>query len=122
MRELPTGSDGRGPGRIVITLDRAAGEVCYRIQLSSGAAPTNGEIRDKDSGEAVVALFAGPDLTSVVSGTDGGGGQAYEGRACRNGIKSETIDAILDRPERYSVNVFNERFPGKALQGDLAAG
>jgi hypothetical protein len=103
-------TDEDGTGTASVVLDPDAGTACWNLSAEGidpvtishihvGAAGTDGDV--------VVDL----DL----DGFDG----TSEG--CNDAADAEALQAIIDNPAGYYVNLHNEAFPGGAIRGQLAA-
>lgn len=102
-------TDADGSGTATIVLDPDAGTACWTFSVAgidpvtvshihTGAAGTNGGV--------VVDL----DLDGFDGSSEG----------CNDAADAATLEAIIDDPAAYYVNVHNEAFPGGAIRGQLA--
>ena len=102
-------TDADGSGTATIVLDPDAGTACWTFSVAgidpvtvshihTGAAGTNGGV--------VVDL----DLDGFDGSSEG----------CNDAADAATLEAIIDNPAAYYVNVHNEAFPGGAIRGQLA--
>jgi hypothetical protein len=108
--EIPPGdTDGAGTASVVIV--PAAGTVCYDITTKDIAAATMSHIHVGAAGVAGDVV--------VPLDTDGFDGAT---KACTEGQDAAALQAIIDNPAGYYVNVHNADFPGGAVRGQLAAG
>jgi hypothetical protein len=107
--EIPGPGDPDGQGSAIVTIDQAAGEVCYAIVVSGIALPATGahiHVGTSDvAGDIVVPLEAPGE-----NGASGG---------CVTGVDPALIEAILADPDGYYVNVHSEEFPAGAIRGQL---
>jgi hypothetical protein len=107
--EIPGPGDPDGQGSAIVTIDQAAGEVCYAIVVSGIALPATGahiHVGTSDvAGDIVVPLEAPGE-----NGASGG---------CVTGVDPALIEAILADPDGYYVNVHTEEFPAGAIRGQL---
>lgn len=106
--EVPPG-DPDGSGTASITIDPATGEVCFDITVSNIADATASHIH---AGAAGVAgdVVVGLD-TDGFSGTTEG---------CVMAPAEADLQAIVDSPADFYVNVHTADFPGGAVRGQLA--
>ena len=103
-----TDADGTGSARIVVDPD--AGTACWELTAENidpvtishihiGAAGTDGDV--------VVDL----DLDGFEGSSEG----------CNEAADAAALQAIIENPAGYYVNLHNEAFPGGAIRGQLAA-
>lgn len=111
-----TDEDPDGTGTAVVTLDAAAGTVCFDLAWAKIRGPFAAHIHvgaAGQSGDIVVHFFNmkdGTPLAGTIKGVTG----------CAKRVDDAVIAAILDDPAGYYVNVHNRRFPGGAIRGQLA--
>jgi hypothetical protein len=108
--EVPAG-DPDGTGTASVVIDPAAGTVCYKITTQNIAAATMSHIHLGGAGVAGDVV--------VPLDTDGFDGST---EGCTSGQDAAALQAIIDGPAGYYVNVHNADFPGGAVRGQLAAG
>ncbi len=104
-------TDADGTGTAKITLDPAAGTACWDLSVSNVAPVTQSHIHIGAagvSGDVVVPL----DVDGF-TGTSTG---------CTSSVAAATLQAVIDNPAGYYVNIHNADFPGGAIRGQLAAG
>lgn len=105
-KERPGPGDDNGSGRASITLDGP--NVCWEIQVRRITVPATAahihEGRPDVAGPVVITLSP--------PGADG----ASQG--CTKAPK-DLVQAIINRPGRFYVNVHNSDFPGGAVRGQL---
>ena len=105
--EIP-GADPDGSGLALITLNVGRSRVCWELSVSDIAPATAAHIHLAPAGvNGPVVVPLSPPTTGSSSG-------------CRDGVNPELIQAIIDFPENYYVNVHNAVFPGGALRGQLS--
>ena len=100
-----------GTGTAMVTLDPETGEACWELTAEGIGAVVQSHIHvgaAGESGDVVVPLD--------VDGFDG----TSEG--CIADQDAEALQAIIDNPAGYYVNLHTEEFPGGAVRGQLAAG
>ena len=108
--EIPPGdTDGTGTASVVIDPD--AGTVCYDISTQGIAAATMSHIHLGGAGVAGDVV--------VPLDTDGFDGTT---EGCTEDQDATALQAIIDNPAGYYVNVHNADFPGGAVRCQLAAG
>lgn len=108
--EVPGPGDTDGSGTATIKLRPEQGEVCFDLTVSNIEPATAAHIHEGAEGVAgsvVVALDPPP--------TDG------SSSGCVSGVDNALIQAILQHPEQYYVNVHNEEFPDGAVRGQLGS-
>jgi hypothetical protein len=113
--EVPGPGDSNGSGSASITLDSAAGKVCFELDWSRIRGPWGAHIHrggSDDAGPIVVSLFQSRDLTPLPRSIKGVTG-------CVRGVDAELINRIATNPSRYYVNVHTKDFPGGAIRGQL---
>ena len=103
-------TDADGTGTAKLTLDPAAGTACWDITVTNIAAVTQSHIHigaAGASGDVVVPL----DVDGFTGSSTG----------CTQNVAANTLQAVIDGPAGYYVNVHNADFPGGAIRGQLAA-
>lgn len=103
-----TDEDGTGSARIVIDPD--AGTACWELSAENIDPVTISHIHvgaAGEDGDVVVDL----DLDGFEGTSEG----------CNEAADAEALQAILDDPAGYYVNLHNEAFPGGAIRGQMAA-
>lgn len=105
--EIPGPGDPDGSGTAKIWLNRGQGEVCFELTVSGVDPITAAHIH------AAPAGIAGPVVVPLnpppTSGSSSGCVSADH----------DLINAIIQSPEQYYVNVHNAAFPAGALRGQL---
>jgi CHRD domain len=104
--EVPGPGDPNGTGTATLTLDRQAGEICYRLTVDKIRTATAAHIHEGPAG------VAGPVVVGLEPPSDG----SSEG--CVS-VKRSLINEILSDPSDYYVNVHNEQYPAGAVRGQL---
>lgn len=105
--EVPGPGDPDGSGTAKIWLNRGQGEVCFELTVSGVDPIAAAHIHSAPAGIAgpvVVPLNPPP-----TSGSSSGCVSADQ----------DLINAIIQSPEQYYVNVHNAAFPAGALRGQL---
>ena len=111
------GQDPDGSGTATVTLDAAAGTVCFDLTWTKIRGPFAAHIHvgaEGDSGDIVVHFFdmkGGTPLAGTIRGVSG----------CARNIDAAVIGPIAADPAGYYVNVHNVRYPSGAIRGQLAA-
>ena len=107
----PGQGDPDGSGIASLTIDPELGEVCWYLEVSDIALASAAHIHVGDAGVngAIVVTLGTPGADGIADG-------------CDDGLDEATLQAIVDDPAGYYVNVHNPEFPGGALRGQLAAG
>ena len=103
-----TDEDGTGSARIVVDPD--AGTACWTLSAENIDPVTISHIHvgaAGEDGDVVVDL----DLDGFDGSSEG----------CNDAADGDTLQAIVDDPAGYYVNLHNEAFPGGAIRGQLAA-
>jgi hypothetical protein len=114
----PADPDGRGIARIEI--DPAANEVCFKVRFDSTGTPNRGHIHvgvAGANGGIVVPLF---ELVGMPA--DARNDALERGRLDGCVTVDPTVvdlDAIVDNPAGYYVNLHNARFPAGAIRCQL---
>lgn len=106
--DAETDEDGTGTASVV--LDPEVGSACWEMTVEGIDPVTISHIHVGAagvSGDVVVDL----DLEGFESTSEG----------CNEAADADTLQAIIDDPAGYYVNVHNEAFPGGAIRGQLAA-
>lgn len=104
--ESPGPGDTDGTGTATISLNPAAGEVCYTISVANIAAATAAHIHTGAAGVAGPVLVG---LAPPASGTISG---------CTSASPA-TVQGIAANPGGFYVNVHNAEFPNGAVRGQL---
>ncbi len=102
------GGDPDGTGSAHITLNVGKGRVCWELSVTGIDPATAAHIHSAPAG--VNGPIVVP-LSPPTSGTSSG---------CREGVNPALVQAIIDTPELYYVNVHNAPYPGGALRGQLS--
>lgn len=103
-------TDEDGSGMATVVLDPEAGTACWEMTVENVEPITVSHIHEGAEGVdggVVVDL----DLDGFETSSEG----------CNEEADPETLQAIIDNPSGYYVNVHNEEFPGGAIRGQLAA-
>ena len=105
--EIPGPGDPDGTGTAKIWLNRGQGEVCFELTVSGVDPITAAHIHSAPAGIAgpVVVPLNPPPTSGSSSGCVSAG--------------RDLINAIIQSPEQYYVNVHNPAFPAGALRGQL---
>ena len=102
------GGDSDGSGSALITLNVGRTRVCWELSVSGIAPATAAHIHSAPAGvNGAIVVPLSPPTTGSSSG-------------CRDGVNRALIQAVIDFPENYYVNVHNADFPGGALRGQLS--
>lgn len=107
--------DPDGSGTAAVTLDAAAGSVCFELTWTKITGPFAAHIHvgaAGQTGDIVVHFFDmkdGTPLARTIKGVSG----------CAKRVDASVIGAILADPSGYYVNIHNRRFPGGAIRGQL---
>jgi hypothetical protein len=103
-------TDEDGTGTATVVLDPDAGTACWEMSVEGIDPVTISHIHEGaegvDGGVVVDLDLEGFDATS---------------EACNEAADAEALQAIIDNPAGYYVNVHNETYPGGAIRGQLAA-
>ncbi len=104
--EAPGPGDPDGSGSATISLNPAAGEVCYTISTANIGAATAAHIHSGAAGVSgpVVINFAPPAAGAITGCTS---------------ASSTLVQQIADNPAGFYVNVHNAEFPNGAVRGQL---
>ena len=108
--ERPGPGDPDAIGRVVITINDAANQICAAVQFTGATLPTTGmhiHLAPPTSPGPVVVPFANPTTN-----------QHYE---CRTVENEALLDNIAANPGQYYFNVHNAEFPGGFIRGQLQA-
>jgi hypothetical protein len=102
----PNQGDPDGTGTAMISLNPAAGEVCYTINVANISPATAAHIHDGPAGVngPVVVNFAPPSSGTITGCTS---------------ADPALVQDIADNPAEYYVNVHNGDFPPGAVRGQL---
>jgi hypothetical protein len=105
--DAETAADGTGSA--TITLDPETGEACWELSVDGIGAVLQSHIHAGaagTSGDVVVPL----DVDGFDGTSDG----------CVSDQDADALQAIIDDPASYYVNIHTEDFPGGAIRGQLA--
>jgi hypothetical protein len=104
--EVPGPGDTDGRGTATVTLNPDKGEVCYSLTVVNIQEATAAHIHEGAVGKAGAVKVA---LDTPKTGTAMGCKQA----------DAALIQAIMQNPDNYYVNIHNAEFPQGALRGQL---
>lgn len=104
-------TDADGTGSATITLDPETGEACWEL-----SAADTGPIDQSHIHVGAAGASGGVAVPLDVDGFDG----TSEG--CVSGQDAAVLQAIVDDPAGYYVNLHTAEFPAGAIRGQLAAG
>jgi len=104
-------TDADGSGTATVVLDPAAGTACWTFSVEDIDAATVSHIH-----EGAAGVDGGVVVDLDVDGFDG----TSEG--CNDAADEDALQAIIDDPAGYYVNVHNAAFPGGAIRGQLTPG
>lgn len=102
-------TDEDGSGTATVVLDPEAGTACWTFSVENIDPVTVSHIHEGAEG-----TDGGVVVDLDLDGFDG----TSEG--CNDAADADTLQAIIDDPAGYYVNVHNEAFPGGAIRGQLA--
>jgi hypothetical protein len=105
----PADPDGSGFATIILNVGQEM--VCWDYTIADIALPTTGAHI-----HAAPAGVNGPVVVPLREGSTG----PWPLSGCRENVEPALIQAIIDFPERYYVNVHNSEFPGGAIRGQLS--
>jgi hypothetical protein len=103
-------TDEDGSGTATVVLDPDAGTACWTFAVENIDPVTMSHIHEGAEG-----TDGGVVVDLDLAGFDG----SSEG--CNDASDADTLQAIIDDPAGYYVNVHNDAFPGGAIRGQLAA-
>jgi len=103
-------TDEDGSGTATVVLDPDAGTACWTFSVEDIDPVTVSHIHEGAEG-----VDGGVVVDLDLDGFDG----SSEG--CNEAADAAALQAIVDNPAGYYVNVHNEAFPGGAIRGQLAA-
>jgi LPXTG-motif cell wall-anchored protein len=103
-------TDEDGSGTATVVLDPDAGTACWEFSVENIDPVTVSHIHEGAEG-ADGGVVVDLDLDGFEGTSEG----------CNEAADAETLQAIIDNPAGYYVNVHNEAFPGGAIRGQLAA-
>ena len=105
--EVPA-ADPDGTGFASITLNVGQRRVCWELSVSDIAPALAAHIHVAPAGvNGPIVVPLSPPTTGTSSG-------------CAENVDPVLIQAIIDHPEQYYVNVHNAPFPGGAVRGQLS--
>ena len=107
--ERPGPGDPNGGGAAQLVLYRDQGKICFGITVNNITVPATAAHIHRGpfnvAGPVVVALTPpGPDANSA---------------GCATGVNHNLIQAIINNPAAYYVNVHNANYPNGAVRGQL---
>lgn len=102
-------TDEDGSGTASVVLDPDAGTACWTFAVENIDPVTVSHIH-----EGAAGTDGGVVVDLDLDGFDG----SSEG--CNDAADAATLQAIIDDPPGYYVNIHNEAFPGGAIRGQLA--
>jgi hypothetical protein len=102
-------TDADGTGTATVVLDPDAGTACWTFSVENIDAVTVSHIHEGTAG-----TDGGVAVDLDLDGFDG----SSEG--CNDAADAAALQAIIDDPAAYYVNVHNEAYPGGAIRGQLA--
>ncbi len=108
-QEVPGPGDPDGLGYAELRIDPAGGQVCAYIAVEEIAEPTAAHIHAGAEGVAGGVVVTLPTPT------------AGEVDDCVDGLDEATLQAIVDDPAGYYVNVHNAEYQDGAIRGQLGA-
>jgi hypothetical protein len=104
-------TDADGSGTATVVLDPEAGTACWEMTVENIDPVTISHIHvggEGEDGGVVVDL----DLDGFEGSSEG----------CNDAADAASLQAIIDDPAGYYVNVHNATYPGGAIRGQLATG
>jgi len=105
--ENPGNPDGSGSASVV--LDPETGEACWEL-----SAEDIGPVLQSHIHVGAAGVSGGVEVPLDVDGFDG----TSEG--CTEDVEADVLQAIIDEPAGYYVNLHTEDFPAGAIRGQLA--
>ena len=108
--ERPGPGDPDAIGRVVITINDAANQICAAVQFTNATLPTTGmhiHLAPPTSPGPVVVPFSNPTTN-----------QWYE---CKTVENEALLDNIAANPGQYYFNIHNQEYPGGFARGQLQA-
>ena len=105
--EVPGPGDSDGSGTVKLTLNPDKGEVCYELTVANIQEATAAHIHEGAVGkEGPVKVGLDAPKTGTAKG-------------CKN-ADAALIQALMQNPANYYVNVHNAEFPKDAVRGQLS--
>ncbi len=108
--EVPGPGSPKGKGEITVFLKSTKEKVCFNLEVSKLDTITAGHIHKGSTDEA------GPIKVTLIHDQIEGTGN-YEG--CVENVKSKLIDKIVNRPDKFYVNIHTLDYPDGAIRGQL---
>jgi hypothetical protein len=108
--ERPGPGDPDAVGRVVITINDAANQICAAVQFTNATLPATGmhiHLAPTTAPGPVVVPFTAPTSN-----------QWYE---CRTVENEALLDNIAANPSQYYFNIHNAEYPGGFARGQLQA-
>ena len=104
--EVPGPGDSDGSGTVTLTVNPDKGEVCYDLTVANMQEATAAHIHEGAVGQE------GPVTVSLEAPKSG------TAQGCTR-VEAALLQALLENPARYYVNVHNAEFPKGAVRGQL---
>jgi hypothetical protein len=104
--EVPGPGDSNGSGTVKLTVNPDKGEVCYELTVANMQEATAAHIHEG------VAGTEGPVTVELDAPTTG------TAKGCKS-ADAALMNAIVENPAHYYVNVHNAEFPKGAVRGQL---
>lgn len=118
--EAPAAGDPDGSGTATVTVDPAAGTLCYTLQVAAIDAPTGAHIHEAAPGVAgpIQVTLTTPDVVTGASSDCADAGD-YSATEVPPAAVSAFLTDLATNPQKYYVNVHTAAFPGGAVRGQL---
>jgi hypothetical protein len=108
--EVPGPGSPNGKGEITLFVKPTKEKVCFQLEVSKLDTITAGHIHKGTTEEA------GPIKVTLIHEQIQGTGN-YEG--CVKDVKSKLLDKVVNRPEKFYVNIHTLDYPDGAIRGQL---
>jgi CHRD domain len=106
--EVPGPGDPNGEGAVQLSIDVDSGQLCWELFVDLAEPAVAAHIHDGDVG------VAGPVVVTL--GTPDANGESID---CANGLDPTVLQAIVDDPAGFYVNVHSETYQDGAIRGQL---
>jgi CHRD domain len=113
-QEVPGPGDPNGEGEATFRLNAGNGRVCFELLWHRIVRPMAAHIHRGRAG------VAGPIKVTLFTSRRALPATVNHVHGCVRGVDTALVQRIIDRPDRYYVNVHNRRFPAGAIRGELA--